>query len=505
MRCVGTKGEYHNMQLSELAKLLLTAKLSGDDHISVTGVEIDSRKVKPGDLFICLPGHTVDGHDYAPQALERGAAALVTERKLDLDVPQLIVKNSRLAMAVIADSYYGQPSRQMKLIGVTGTNGKTTTTYLIERMMNDNGIPAGVIGTIEARYPGKTLPMSGTTPEALGLQRYLAEMRDAGTQACAMEVSSHALEQGRVKGCRFRTAVFTNLTQDHLDYHVTMERYAAAKELLFSRLGNEYAADPEQRSYAVLNADDAVSAQFAQATAAEVVTYGIEKDADVRADNIRITPQGTSFSLRTFRGDAELTLQMVGKFNVYNALAAVCAALIEGIPLDKIKASLEALPGVPGRVEPVNEGQPFAVIVDYAHTPDGLENVLKAVKELSPERLFCVFGCGGDRDRTKRPIMGRIAAQYADYVFVTSDNPRTEDPALILQDIKAGMDEARVPEDRYELIVDRRAAIEKAIEKASSGDVVLIAGKGHETYQIIGTVTHAFDDRLVAKEAIRGL
>ncbi|MFD1955197.1 UDP-N-acetylmuramoyl-L-alanyl-D-glutamate--2,6-diaminopimelate ligase [Paenibacillus thailandensis] len=493
------------MQLGELSKLLITAKLYGDDKTSVTGVEVDSRKVKEGDLFICLPGHTVDGHDYAPQALERGAAAIVAERKLDLDVPQLIVASSRLAMAVIADHYYGHPSRHMKLIGVTGTNGKTTTTYLIERIMNDNGYPAGVIGTIEARYAGKTLPMSGTTPEALGLQQYLAEMKEAGTKAVAMEVSSHALEQGRVKGCRFRTAIFTNLTQDHLDYHQTMEKYAAAKELFFSRLGNEYASSPDERSYAVLNADDPVSEQFAKATAAEVLTYGIENGADVRAEHIRITSRGTSFTLRSFRGDAELTLQMVGKFNVYNALAAITAALIEGIPVERIKASLEAVSGVPGRVEPVNEGQPFAVIVDYAHTPDGLENVLKAVKELAPERLFCVFGCGGDRDRKKRPIMGRIAAQYADYVFVTSDNPRTEDPALILQDIKAGLAQDGVPEDRYELIVDRRSAIEKAIEKASPGDVVLIAGKGHETYQIIGTVTHPFDDRLVAKEAIRGL
>lgn len=493
------------MQLRELAKLLMTAELAGDADTAVTGVEIDSRKVKKGDLFICLPGHTVDGHDYAPQALEQGAAALVTERKLELDAPQLIVKNSRLAMAVIADYYYGQPSHHMKLIGVTGTNGKTTTTYLIEQIMNDNGHPAGVIGTIEARYGTTTLPMSGTTPEALGLQQYLAEMKEAGTEVCAMEVSSHALEQGRVKGCKFRTAIFTNLTQDHLDYHLTMEKYAAAKELFFSRLGNEYSADPNRRSYAVLNADDAVSAQFAQATAAEVVTYGIEQAADVRAENIRITPQGTSFTLRTFRGDAELTLQMVGKFNVYNALAAVSATLIENISLEKIKASLEALPGVPGRVESVNAGQPFAVIVDYAHTPDGLENVLKAVKELKPERLLCVFGCGGDRDRTKRPLMGKIAANFADYVFVTSDNPRTEDPELILQDIKAGLDADQVPEERYELIVDRRLAIEKAIEKASPGDVVLIAGKGHETYQIIGKVKHDFDDRLVAKEAIRGM
>ncbi|SFD59169.1 UDP-N-acetylmuramoylalanyl-D-glutamate--2,6-diaminopimelate ligase [Paenibacillus catalpae] len=493
------------MRLSELAELLITARLKGSGNTEVTGLETDSRKVEPGQLFICLPGHTVDGHAYAPQAAAKGAVAFVVERELELDAPQLIVKDSRLAMAVLADHFYGHPSRALNLIGVTGTNGKTTTTYLIEQILNDNGRSSGVIGTVEMRYAGKTFPMSGTTPEALQLQQYLAAMREEGTAYCAMEVSSHALEQGRVKGCRFRTAVFTNLTQDHLDYHGTMEKYAAAKGLFFSRLGNEFAARTEDRSYAVLNADDEVSEQFAKLTAAEAITYGIDREADVRASNIRISAQGTAFRVSTFRGETEIALQMVGKFNVYNALAAITAALVEGVTLEQIKASLEAIPGVPGRVESVQAGQDFAVVVDYAHTPDGLENVLRAVKELAPPRIICVFGCGGDRDRTKRPIMGSIAARYADYVLVTSDNPRTEDPDLILKDIEAGLVKDGVSSNKYELMVDRRAAIEKAVEMASPGDVVLIAGKGHETYQIIGSVTHPFDDRLVAKEAIRGL
>lgn len=496
------------MRVERLASLLITSVLVGDGQREITGIEIDSREVKPGDLFICLRGHKVDGHAFAAQAVANGAVALVADHPLaipDADVPQLIVKDSRHAMAMIADYYYGQPSRKLKLIGVTGTNGKTTTTYLIERILRDAGHSPGVIGTVEWRFAGISRPMSGTTPEALQLQRSLRAMADADTDYCVMEVSSHALEQGRVKGCRFRTAIFTNLTQDHLDYHATMERYAAAKGLFFSRLGNEFGVLPEERLFAVLNADDPASPGYGNATAAEVVTYGLDHDADVRASNVRITAQGTSFKAETFAGAADITLRMVGKYNVYNALGAICAALIEGIPLRDVKRSLEAIPGVPGRVESVNAGQPFAVIVDYAHTPDGLENVLRAVKEFARGKIICVFGCGGDRDRTKRPLMGAIAARYADYCFITSDNPRTEDPLRILADVEAGLAEDNVPQDRYEMLADRKAAIQKAVEMASAEDVVLIAGKGHETYQDIRGVKHDFDDREVAKEAIRSL
>jgi len=490
------------MRLSDLAATLATARLEGED-LRPGGLCADSRKVKPGDLFFCLPGHTVDGHDFAAEAVARGAAALVVERRLPLGVPQIVVKDGRLALAVMSDRFYGSPSARVKVIGVTGTNGKTTTTHLIERILQEAGRTCGVIGTIEARYAGRSLPMSTTTPDSLELQRLLAGMAAEGTGYCAMEVSSHALEQGRVKGVKFRTAIFTNLTQDHLDYHGTMERYAAAKELLFSRLGNVYPAEPDERSYAVLNADDPASAAFARATAVETVTYGIDRPADVRAEDIRITARGTSFRAVTFRGEADIALRLVGKFNVYNALAAIAAALLEEIPLEVVKTGLERVPGVPGRVEAVDAGQPFAVIVDYAHTPDGLENVLRAVKEIAERRLILVFGCGGDRDRGKRPIMGKIGARYADYCILTSDNPRTEQPEAILDDIEAGLREDRVPADRYERIADRRAAIEKAVEMASPGDVVLIAGKGHETYQIIGHRRIDFDDRLVAGEAIR--
>jgi UDP-N-acetylmuramoyl-L-alanyl-D-glutamate--2,6-diaminopimelate ligase len=422
---------------------------------------------------------------------------------LPVDVAQIVVPDTRLALAMMADFFYGRPSHKLRPIGITGTNGKTTTTYLIEQIWSDAGVAAGVIGTIETRYGGQSWPMSGTTPDVLELQRIFRSMLDAGTERCVMEVSSHALEQGRVKGCSFRTAVFTNLTQDHLDYHVTMEAYESAKGLFFSRLGNTYSDHSADHAYAVLNSDDEASARFAKLTSAEVLTYGIDNDAHLKASDVRITANGTSFALDTFRGSREVRLQLVGKFNVYNALAALGAALCEGIGLDDAIRSLERIPGVPGRVEPVNEGQPYAVVVDYAHTPDGLENVLKAVKELATGNVICVFGCGGDRDKTKRPIMGRIASELADRLIVTSDNPRTEDPDAILRDIEAGLTEAGVSPDRYELEPNRRLAIEKAVEMASPGDVVLIAGKGHETYQIIGAVTHDFDDRLVAKEAIR--
>jgi UDP-N-acetylmuramoyl-L-alanyl-D-glutamate--2,6-diaminopimelate ligase len=493
------------MRLKDVAALLATARLIGDGETELSGIETDSRSISEGQLFICLRGHTVDGHLFAPQAAGAGAAALIVERQLNLPIPQIVVRDCRLAMAVIANHFYDYPSHTLQLIGVTGTNGKTTTTYLIEQILNDQNKPTGVIGTIERRYAGLSFPMTSTTPQTLQLQRYLGEMRDAGTKYCAMEVSSHALEQGRVKGCRFRTAVFTNLTQDHLDYHETMDRYAAVKGLFFSRLGNEYMAEESERSYAVLNADDAAAAEYAELTASEVVTYGIDKEADVRATNIRITAQGTSFHVYTFRGETDVTLQMAGKFNVYNALAAISAVLLEGVELEAIARSLSAIPGVPGRVEAVNAGQAFAVIVDYAHTPDGLENVLRAIEQFAEQRIICVFGCGGDRDRSKRPLMGNIAVKYADYAIITSDNPRTEPPELILKDIEDGLIKGKIDPSTYELLADRKAAIQKAVEMASQGDVVLIAGKGHETYQDINGIKYPFDDRKVAKEAIRGI
>lgn len=491
------------MELYALSRQLLISRVVGAGTTVVEELEVDSRKVKPGTLFFCLPGHTVDGHRYADEAAARGAAALVVSRELPIALPQLIVPDPRLALAVLATCFYGHPSRKLRPVGVTGTNGKTTTTYLLEKIWADNGVSAGVIGTIEARFGNRSVSMPRTTPDILDLQRLLRDMVAAGMARCAMEVSSHALEQGRVKGVRFRTAVFTNLTQDHLDYHRTMEAYEAAKGLLFSRLGNDYGAFPDERHFAVLNADDPATERLAKITSAEAITYGIDKAADLRAKEIDISARGTAFTLETLHGTQRVNLRLAGKYNVYNALAALGAACCEGISLPDAVASLGAVPGVPGRMESIDEKQPYAVIVDYAHTPDGLDNVLRTARSLTKARVICVFGCGGDRDRQKRPQMGKVAAALADYVILTSDNPRSEDPEAILCDIEAGLRASNLAVSSYERIVDRREAIEKAVEMASPGDVVLIAGKGHETYQMIGGVAYPFDDRLAARAAIR--
>ncbi|MBP1992799.1 UDP-N-acetylmuramoyl-L-alanyl-D-glutamate--2,6-diaminopimelate ligase [Paenibacillus eucommiae] len=492
------------MLLQELAAMLVISRIHGDDTVPITGIQTDSRKVQQGDLFICVPGLVVDGHDYAAQAIKHGAAALVTERDLQVSVPQLIVKDARYAMAALSSHFYGYASRNMKVIGVTGTNGKTTTTYLIEKILSEQGFTTGLMGTIQMKIGNVYTDAERTTQEALDLQRNLRLMLEQGTDYCLMEVSSHALELGRVKGVHFRSAIFTNLTQDHLDYHKTMENYKAAKGLLFSRLGNEFTDKPAARSFAVLNADDPASAAFSQMSAAEVITYGIHNECDVRACDIQVKASGTEFTLSSFAGEAVFRMKLVGIFNVYNALGAIASTLAEGVPLEQIRHSLEGIAVVDGRMEVVSGGQEFLVLVDYAHTPDGLENALKTIKEFALGKVYTVFGCGGDRDRSKRPLMGQVTARYSDYLFVTSDNPRTENPETILQDILPGIKEYGFPEEQCELIVDRRIAIQKAIDLAGPNDVVLIAGKGHETYQEIMGVKHDFDDRLVAKAAIRG-
>lgn len=486
------------MRLSDISEWLVPVHVVGEQDIKIENIACDSRKVSAGDLFICLRGFTVDGHDFAAQAVAQGAVALVVEEKLAVDVPQLVVPDTRRAMAVISSRFFDFPSNKFKLIGVTGTNGKTTTTHLIYHIMTAWGKKAGLIGTINRRIGDQVVEMKNTTPEALDLQRYLHDMHREGADYVAMEVSSHALDLGRVRGCQFRTAVFTNLTQDHLDYHETMENYLAAKELLFTQLGNTYSC--KQAAYAVLNADDAASDYLLKRTAAQVVTYGIDQAADVRATNIRFSGQGVSFDVETFRGNGHLDLQLTGKFSVYNALAALATCLLEGVPFTVIKDSLEQVAGVDGRFERVDAGQPFTVLVDYAHTPDSLENVLKTVQEFVSGRVYCVVGCGGDRDRAKRPLMAQIAVQHSDVAVLTSDNPRTEDPERILQDMVDGV--SGVDRARFTEIIDRREAIQFAIDAAEPGDVVLIAGKGHETYQEINGKRYDFDDRSVARAAI---
>ncbi|MFT9847971.1 UDP-N-acetylmuramoyl-L-alanyl-D-glutamate--2,6-diaminopimelate ligase [Aneurinibacillus sp. REN35] len=488
------------MQLEELVAPLALQKVAGDKKTEITGIEIDSRLVKPGDLFICLPGFTVDGHNFVAKAVSQGAVAVLAQRPVETDVPVIYVPDTRRAMAVLADRFFGQPTHQLHVIGVTGTNGKTTTTHLIERILGEAGHPTGIIGTIEMRMGKDVREVKNTTPEALDLHRSFRWMKDMGAEYAAIEVSSHALDMGRVRGVRFVTGVFTNLTQDHLDYHETMEKYQQAKGLLFSQLGNEY--DRERMKYAVLNADDPASEAFARITPAQVITYGIHQEADVRARNIAITAFGTTFTLETFVGSIDVTLRMIGNFNVYNVLAAASACLVEGISLEQMKHTLEKIEGVRGRFERVDAGQDYTVIVDYAHTPDSLENVLKTIREFAEAKVYCIVGCGGDRDRTKRPIMASIAARYADVAVITSDNPRSEEPQAIIDEMIAGLVADNVGEERYTAYVDRREAIRETIHRANPKDVVLIAGKGHETYQILKDKTIHFDDKEEAYQAI---
>jgi UDP-N-acetylmuramoyl-L-alanyl-D-glutamate--2,6-diaminopimelate ligase len=486
------------MILKDLIQPLLLKKATGDLSVEIRGMETDSRRVRPGDLFIALRGFTVDGHRYIPEAVGRGAAAVVVEESVDLPVPVVRVPDTRRAMAVLAATFYRHPTRELKLIGITGTNGKTTTAHLIQNILKDWGTPAGLIGTIHMRIGDRSYPVKITTPDVVELQRSFRKMCDEGCRYAVIEASSHALDLGRTWGCEFHAAVFTNLTQDHLDYHETMEKYREAKGLLFSQLGNRFTDKP---GYAVLNADDEASAYFARITPQQVITYGIEKPADVRAENIQIQSDGTSFTLNSFRGSVDIRLQLVGKFSVYNALAAATVALAEGTPLETIKGSLEAVPGVAGRFEKVDEGQSFTVLVDYAHTPDSLQNVLTTIRQFARGSVYCVVGCGGDRDRGKRPQMARIAAVHSDKVILTSDNPRSEDPEAIIADMMKGLDGKL--RERAITLVDRREAIRYAVDQAAAGDVVLIAGKGHETYQEVKGVRYDFDDREVARQALR--
>ncbi|MBW4696685.1 MAG: UDP-N-acetylmuramoyl-L-alanyl-D-glutamate--2,6-diaminopimelate ligase [Aphanocapsa lilacina HA4352-LM1] len=460
--------------------------------IDIAGLSTDSRQVQPGDLFIGLPGTRVDGSEFWPQAIAGGAAGLVISenaRGVEAAVPVIRVPDVVGTCARLASAYYDFPARKLTLAGVTGTNGKTTTTHLIEHLLNAQA-PAGLVGTLYSRWPGQSQEARHTTPFALEIQKLLARMVAAGCQYGVMEVSSHALAQQRVAGCRFEAAVFTNLTQDHLDFHPDMESYFQAKATLFS---------PEYRvGRAVINADDPWGARLAAAND-QVWTYSFQPGADIYPEAAVFTPAGIRGTLVTPVGRAAFTSPLVGQFNLANLLAAVGATLALEINLEAIAAGLSGFGGVPGRMERVSTpDDDIAVIVDYAHTPDGLRKLLEATRPFVRGRLVCVFGCGGDRDRTKRPQMGRIAAELSEVPVVTSDNPRTENPEAILDDILAGIPVGVSPT----VEVDRRRAIFQALLEAKAGDCVVIAGKGHEDYQILGTTKIHFDDREQAREAL---
>jgi UDP-N-acetylmuramoyl-L-alanyl-D-glutamate--2,6-diaminopimelate ligase len=487
------------MELRELLAGADVAEIAGDREVEITGLAYDSRRVGPGDLFFCVRGQRSDGHDFAERAVEAGAAALVVERPLDLSATQVRVPDARGAMPPIAIRFWGDPTARLRVAGITGTNGKTTTAFLIRHVLESQGTQTGLLGTVKRVIGGAEEEVERTTPEAIDLQETFHRMLEAGDEACAMEVSSHALALERTAGVRFAVAVFTNLTQDHLDFHRDMEDYFAAKRQIF--LSSPGAA--------VVNVDDPygarVAVELAEAGSPPLITFspGGSESADFRALDVSFDASGSRFRCLAPDGEVAVRTPLPGHFNVENSLAALAACHALGVPTEAVAAALAEADRVPGRFEPVAAGQPFAVLVDYAHTPDSLENVLRAARMLTAGRLIAVFGCGGDRDREKRPLMGEITARLADSCVVTSDNPRSERPEAIIDDILAGIPEGA---EGVRVEPDRRRAIALALEEAVAGDTVVIAGKGHEQGQELeGGRKIPFDDRQVVIEELQRL
>ncbi len=481
--------------LADILRHIEGVEVLGGVQVKATGITYDSRKVTAGDIYVCIPGFKLDGHDYAKEAVNAGAVALVVERFLSTDITQIRVNDTRQAVGLIAAALFDFPSLKLNLVGVTGTNGKTTVTHLVEKIAQMGGKQTGLIGTLGARIADRELPGNHTTPESTEVQKLLYDMVNSKVDVAVMEVSSHALDLGRVNGCRFNAGIFTNLSQDHLDYHRDMKDYLHAKSLLFSGMnqdGNE--------QFAVINADDNAADYLKQKAACRVVTYAVDSDADYKAKGIKLSDKGVEFDVYYRNSKVHVFFSTPGKFSVYNALAAFAWAIEAKYPLDVVVQALAEIKGVPGRFQSIRKGQPFLVIVDYAHTPDGLENVLETAREITQGKLITVFGCGGDRDRTKRPLMGEVASRWSDSLVVTSDNPRTEDPDQIIADIIPGLGGVQ-----YMIIADRRKAITYACSIASSGDTIVIAGKGHEDYQILGTEKIYFDDREEVEIALRGI
>lgn len=488
------------MKLDELIEHLDYKDLENFKNVEVTGISYNSKTTKPGDIFVCLTGEYTDGHEYAPNAIENGAVALLVEHKVDAGkTPQIIVSSTRHKIADIADRFYSSPSKGINLIGITGTNGKTTVTHLIQKILEENGQKCALIGTLGYKLTsgGEYRDAKHTTPQAPELQATLRMIKDVEKiDNVVMEVSSHALEQNRVGGCLFNGAVLTNLTQDHLDYHITMDNYFEAKALLFKGL--------EEGNFAVINLDDNYAERFLSVIpeGVRIFTYGVKKDADIKAKDIHFSLNGAEFTLALKNEEYKVNLHMNGMFSVYNVLAAVTASTAMGIEIKTSLKALENVKGVAGRFEVVAK-KPL-VIVDYAHTPDGLENVLNSAREITPDdgKLICLFGCGGDRDATKRPKMGAIAEKIADKIIITSDNPRSEDPQQIITDIIAGL--KNVNPETVIVEPDRGHAIALLKTIAGNNDVVVIAGKGHENYQILKDRTIHFDDREEARKVFEG-
>ncbi len=481
------------MRLKELLKGIYEEEL--EDRFSdfeVSSLCCDSRQVEKNSLFIALEGDKLNGVHFIDDAIGKGAKVIVLSQQEKIDSRQenicyLFVKHPKVFLKEIALRFYGYPSKDVRVIGVTGTNGKTTTTYLIESLFHVLGEECGVVGTINMRIGKKEYPSVNTTPSFLDNQKFLFELKKRHISYCVMEVSSHGLDQGRVDGIDFREAVFTNLTQDHLDYHKTMEGYFQAKVKLFSHLS--------EKSFALINQDDPYAEKFKKNSLGKILTYGIVNNSDIRAGKIQAHLSSTEFELYTPQGSIFISSRLVGRHNIYNILTAVSVGCAEGISLQNIKKGIEALHYVPGRLEPVFCGQKFSVLIDYAHTPDALENVLKTLKQFKDKKIILVFGCGGDRDKTKRPLMGKIAGQLADFSVITTDNPRSEEPQDIIRDIVSGFETKN-----YECIVDRTDAICQALKIANDNSIVLIAGKGHEMYQIFKDRKINYDERKIIKD-----
>ncbi len=479
------------MKLMDLLKDVETLEIHADTQMEIGDLSYDSRKTRVGDLFVAIRGFESDGHQFIRAAAGAGALAVICEEKPDAELPYILVRNSRLALALCARNYFGDPASQMRLVGVTGTNGKTTSTMLIKHVLEAcTDARVGLIGTNQNMIGQEILLAERTTPESYELQKLFRKMADEGCGYVVMEVSSHSLVLDRVAGLRFEVAVFTNLTQDHLDFHKTMAEYAGAKALLLERCDK-----------AAVNADDEWGGYMRERAKCPVFTYSETKlEADLVAKDIRLSPTNVKFVALTANTLERVTLDIPGRFSVYNAMSVISAALLLGLPLGEICQALKTAKGVKGRVEVVPTPEGYTVLIDYAHTPDALENVIKSMKEVSAGRVVVLFGCGGDRDKTKRPVMGEIATTLADFTIITSDNPRTEVPADIISDILAGV---KAPKTRYKVIEDRTEAIAFAIDSHMEGDVIILAGKGHETYQIIGKTKHHMDEREIVSEHLK--
>lgn len=481
------------MKLNQLLKDVEVVAVKGNKYLDISGIYYDSKQLKNGGLFFAIKGTSANGFEFIDEAIERGAVCVVSEDDFITfkNVCKVMVKDVRKATAAVANNFYQNPTSKMSIVGITGTNGKTTVLYLTEAILHESGRNCGTIGTISYKVGEHNIPAVNTTPSAIMLQMLFNEMQTAGISYCAMEVSSHSIHQRRIDGIRFDSAIFTNLSGEHLDYHKDMEEYFTVKKRLFDELAED--------SYAIINFDDDYGKRMTGGLKAKILKYGIRDDVNIKAEDIKYSVKGTSFKAKTPYGELNIRTELIGEYNIYNILAAASFALVKGVEAKDIEEAVKKFKGAPGRLQKIDRGQGFSVFVDYAHTDGALLNVLSALKRLKKKRIIAVFGCGGDRDKHKRPRMGKVCAELADFLIITSDNPRSEDPKSIIDDILKGLPSGFKD---YKVSLDRRKAIELSLSMAEDDDIVLIAGKGHEKYQILKDTTIAFDDTKIVDEIL---